>query len=64
MLIKRISFPRTGSDGNSIRFTINLKELLVVGDDAATNRDLIEEDVQHTALPISNNGEVAKVLFG
>jgi hypothetical protein len=64
MLIKRISVPRTGRDGNSIRFTINAKEILVVGDDAATNRDLIAEDIRHSALSIFNNGEVAKVLFG
>ena len=63
MLIKRLSFPRAGTDGNSIRFTINLKELLVVGDDAATNRDLIDKSIQHSALSISSLGEVAKVLF-
>lgn len=63
MLIKRIGIPRTGTDGNSIRFSMSFKELLVVGDDAATNRDLIAGNVQHTALPVSNNGEVSKVAF-
>ncbi len=63
MLIKRLGFPRTSRDGNSIRFTISLKELLVVGEEAATNRELISSDVAHTALPVSNNGEVAKVAF-
>lgn len=63
MLIKRIGIPRTSADGNSIKFSLNARELLVVGEDAATNRDLIAGDVQHTALPISNNGEVSKVAF-
>lgn len=63
MLIKRIGIPRASRDGNSIRFSLVMKEILVVGTDAATNRDLIAEDVQHTALPLSNNGEVAKVAF-
>lgn len=63
MLIEELSVPRTGTDGNSIRFSIVAKEILVVGEDADTNRDLLASDVQHSALPVSNNGEVAKVAF-
>ena len=63
MLIKSVGFPRSSLDGNSIKFSLVARELLIVGELAATNRDLIAGDVQHTALPISNNGEVAKVAL-
>ena len=63
MLIKSVGFPRSSVDGNSIRFSLVARELLIVGEDSATNRDLIAGDVQHTALPIRNNGEVAKVAL-
>lgn len=63
MLIKSVGFPRSSQDGHSVRFSLVAKELLIVGEDSATNRDLIAEEVQHTALPITNNGEVAKVAL-
>lgn len=63
MIIESLGIPRSGADGNSIRFTLVAKEILVVGEDVATNRELVASDVRHTAIPVSFNGEVAKVLF-
>ena len=63
MMIEALGIPRSGRDGNSIRFALVAKEILVVGEDAETNRELIADDIRHTALPIRDNGEVAKVLF-
>lgn len=63
MLFEELSIPRAAADGQSIRFSAVLKEILVVGDDAATNRDLLATDIQHTALPPGSNGEVSKVPF-
>jgi len=61
MMLQSVSFPRESSDGRSIRFNAVLKEILIVGDEAETNRDRIASDVQHTALPISAKGVVSKV---
>lgn len=61
MLIQSISFPRTSNDGQSIRFSAVMQELLVVGDEASINRERIAEDVRHTALPVENLGIVPKV---
>jgi hypothetical protein len=61
MLIEDLSIPRTASDGKSMRFTILLQEIQIVGRDVPTNRDLVAEDVQHTALPVTNNGLVSRI---
>jgi len=63
MMLQSLSIPRESSDGRSIRFNAVLKEILIVGDEAETNRDRIAKDVQHTALPVSAKGVVAKVLL-
>jgi len=62
MFIERITVPRQSTDGNSIRFEMTLAELLIAGSDAKNNRDLIAEDVIHTALPTVNAGTVQKVI--
>lgn len=61
MLIKELSVPRSAEDGRSVRFTATIEEILVVGGQAPVNRDIISEDVRHTALPIKNGGFVTKV---
>jgi len=61
MILEGLSFPRRAEDGRSIRFDCVVREILVVGDEAATNRDRIAGDVQHSALPYSAKGVVAKV---
>lgn len=61
MMFEELSVPREALDGRSIRFTARLKEILVVGDTAATNRDRIANDVKHTALKVRSNGIVTKV---
>jgi hypothetical protein len=63
MLIKRIGIPRSSRDGNSIKFSLVMKEILVVGTDAKTNRDLIAEDVQHTFMAVARRGLIGKVAF-
>lgn len=62
MFIERITVPRQSTDGNSLRFEMTLAELLIAGDNAENNRDLIHEDVQYSALPSANAGTVQKVL--
>jgi len=61
MMFEELSVPRTALDGRSIRFTARLKEILVVGDTAATNRDRIADGVKHTALKVRSNGIVTKI---
>jgi len=63
MMLQSVSIPRESSDGRSIRFTAILKEILIVGDEAETNRDRIATNVQHSALPISAKGVVSKVAL-
>lgn len=60
MLFQSIGFPRESSDGRSIRFEAVMREILIVGDQAATNRDRIAADVQHSALPFDSKGVVPK----
>jgi hypothetical protein len=62
MMIEDLMIPRTASDGQSMRFTAILREIQIIGKDVPTNRDLVAEDVRHTALPISNNGFVSRLL--
>ncbi len=62
MMFKELSFPREALDGRSIRFTATIQEILVVGDDAATNRDRIAAGVKHTAQPSSAKGVITKLL--
>jgi len=61
MYIENMTVPRTGADGSSLRFELSMSELLIVGDKAETNRELISEDVAHSALPESNAGTVQAV---
>lgn len=61
MMFEELSVPRVALDGHSIRFHASLREILVVGDDAATNRDRIADEVKHTALSVRSNGIVMKV---
>lgn len=63
MMLQSLSIPREASDGKSLRFNAVLKEILIVGDEAETNRDRIANNVQHTALPVSAKGVVAKVAL-
>lgn len=62
MLLQELDIVRSPLDGRSLRFTATLREILIVGKDVPTNRDLVAQDVRHTALPIANNGLVSKVL--
>ena len=62
MFIERITIPRQSTDGNSLRLSMTLSELIIAGDNAENNRDLISQDVQHSALPSANAGTVQKVL--
>ena len=61
MYLERISVPRASTDGNSLRFEMTISEILIVGDNAETNRDLISAEVTHTALPVNMVGTVQKV---
>lgn len=61
MLLEEISFPRSASDGRSLRFTAVLRELLIIGKETKTNRDLVSENVRHTALPTLARGIVSLV---
>ena len=63
MFVKRISIPRTSSDGNSIRFELEMWELLIVGDNSENNREKIAAEVIHTALPENNSGVTRKILL-
>ena len=63
MMLQSLSIPRESSDGRSLRFNAVLKEILIVGDEAETNRDRIAEDVQHSALPVTSKGVVPKVVL-
>lgn len=63
MMFEELSVPRVALDGNSIRFHARLREILIVGDDAATNRDRIADGVKHTALTVRSNGIVSKVAL-
>lgn len=62
MYVERITVPRSSQDGNSLRFDMTISELLITGSDKPTNRELIHDDVKHTALPSANAGTVQKVL--
>ena len=62
MMFEELSIPREERDGRSIRFTAVLKEILVVSDEAATNRERIAADVRPSALPSRSDGIVSKVL--
>ena len=61
MLIESLSVPRSSKDGHSLKFNMVLTELPIIGDDVDSNRDLIAEDVIHTALGTVNLGSVQKV---
>lgn len=61
MAFQSLSKPRTAEDGKSIRFHAVLTELYIVGDDSQNNRDLIADDVKHTALTEDNAGFIQKV---
>lgn len=61
MLFEDLSVPREALDGRSIRFTAILREILIVGEDAETNRDRIADGVKHTALPSVAKGIVTKL---
>lgn len=63
MFIENITVPRESADGNSLRFEMKISEILIVGREKTTNRDLISAEVLHTALPINNIGTVQKVLL-
>jgi hypothetical protein len=62
MLLEDLSIPRTAQDGKSIRFTAVMREILIIGKDVPTNRDMVAENVRHTALPVTNNGMVSRIL--
>lgn len=61
MLLEELSVPRNGRDGKSIRFVALLREVQIVGRDVPTNRDLVAEDVRHTALPSVDMGVVVRL---
>ncbi len=61
MFVKRITVPRSSTDGNSLRFELTIQELLIIGDNSENNRELIAADVIHTALPVNNAGIAQKV---
>lgn len=63
MFLEKITVPRQSADGNSLRFELVISELLIVGEDSVNNRDLITQDVQHTALPENDAGTVQKVAL-
>lgn len=63
MMFEELSVPRTALDGRSIRFSATLREILVVGDEAETNRARIADGVRHTALPTFARGIIAKFLI-
>lgn len=63
MMLQSLSIPRESSDGRSLRFNAVLKEILIVGDEAETNRDRIAKPVRYTVLPVSPKGVVAKVAL-
>jgi len=63
MLVESISIPRSSKDGYSLRFNMVLTELPIVGNDVDSNRDLIAQDVIHTALGVVNLGSVQKVAI-
>lgn len=62
MMFQSLTVPRDRTDGNSIRFTAILREILVVGDEAETNRERIAGNVRHSALAVSAKGVIPKVL--
>jgi len=61
MMFEELTPHRAAGDGRSIRFSATLREILVVGDDAETNRDRIADSVKHSALPTNSKGMVTKV---
>ena len=61
MFLENITVPRASSDGNSLRFELRIAELLITGDNAETNRDLISEEVTNSALPVNSIGTVQAV---
>lgn len=63
MFLEKITVPRASPDGNSIRFEIEMSELLIQGGDSFTNRELISQDVASTALPINDVGTAQPVAI-
>lgn len=63
MVFESLSKPRKAEDGYSVRFNAVLTELFIVGSESLNNRELIAEDVQHTALDEDNAGFVQKVAL-
>ena len=61
MMFVDLSVPRDALDGRSIRFTALLQEILVIGDDAQTNRSRIADGVKHTAISSVGKGIVSKL---
>lgn len=61
MMFQELVIPREPLDGRSVRITAVLREILIVGDDAETNRERIAEDVRHTAIGSVNKGLVTKI---
>jgi hypothetical protein len=61
MLIETLEVPRDSSDGQSIRFSMVIRELQIVGRTRVANRDVVADDVRHTALSPNLIGLVAKV---
>ena len=60
MLIENLEVPRDGTDGKSIRFSMTIKEVQIVGRTRLTNREVVAADIRHTALTPSLIGLVAK----
>lgn len=61
MVLQNLSVPRTAQDGQSLRFNMRLREILIVGDETQTNRDRIVEELRHSGLNPIDNGYVQKV---
>ena len=63
MVVESLSVPRTSKDGHSERFNMVLVELPIVGDGIDSNRDLISEEVRHSAIGSVSMGHVQKVVI-
>jgi hypothetical protein len=61
MLLEELSIPRTSNDGQSIRFNAILREIQIIGKKTQTNRDLVADNVKHTAVPIQSNGVISRI---
>lgn len=64
MTFTSLEFPRNKNDGRSIRFKASLQEIIVIGNEAASNAERIAVDVAHTAVFPINRGRVALRLLG